>query len=130
MNRPENKQRKLPKDLSERLSTEFHLGDLIHSPYLEYLLKGKTIAEKVLIQADLVDKYSKKKWNHYCEHCQIVCNIPTHVCGWCQKEVKYGRCPCSTFEHTFVTFEEFKGKVRRANGLLMGPVPAMSPYTY
>lgn len=93
-----------PKDLSERLSTESWLDEIVVSDFVQHDTQslGKRISHYIAIE----DKYRRKKWDHYCLACRVLCNATSHICAVCQRNIKDGICQHGA-THTLVTSDWF-----------------------
>jgi hypothetical protein len=135
MTQPENKRKRLPKDLSERLSTEAWLGDMQCSLYCS--TRGlNTLVEKLKVIRNMEDKYLHKQWDSYCTSCHILCNIDTHVCAYCQDKLDKHKCckcgPISRFAHHFQPSTDFMTGVRLGHQpYVHSPAPCLADgYTH
>jgi hypothetical protein len=89
------------KDKSERLTTLYHTGSYYLLPFA-----GQRCAERVSYMHEFEQKYSRKKWQHYCRTCRILCNIDSHVCAMCQRGLRQNRCP-GNHEHDYIPSDVF-----------------------
>ncbi len=94
---------RLLRDQSERLSTAAHS----ESFYMFPLPEDASVATRMCLLRDMLEKYSKKKWEHYCHGCRILCNIHSHVCAVCQTSLRQNTCP-GGHGHTYMLAEHFK----------------------